>query len=68
MTLYNLKKNLKILIENKKVILFVNNVYLFLIKETREGEILIIANANFFIYNNLADLIKEYNNFKFIIY
>ena len=43
MTLHNLKKNLNISIENRRVILFVNNVHLFLIRETREGEILIVV-------------------------
>ena len=51
------KKNLKYLIENSKVI-----------KELKvELKILIIINTNLFIRDNLIDLIKEYNNFKFII-
>ena len=37
MTLHNLKKNLKIPIENKKVILFVNNVHLFFDKGDARG-------------------------------
>ena len=42
-------------------------IYFFLIRETREGEILIIANINLFIRDNLIDLIKERSNSKFII-
>ena len=44
-----------------------NNVYLFLIRETREGEILIIINTNLFIRDNLIDLTKERSNSKLII-
>ena len=44
-----------------------NNVHLFLIRETREGEILIITNANLFTRDDLAGLIKERSNPKLII-
>ena len=44
-----------------------NNVYLFLIRETREGEILMVADANLFTRDDLVDLIKERSNSKFII-
>ena len=38
-----------------------------LIREAREGEILIIADANLFTRDNLAGLIKERSNSEFII-
>ena len=44
-----------------------NNVYLFLMRETRESEILMIADANLFTRDNLVDLIKERSNPKFIV-
>ena len=39
----------------------------FLMRETREGEILIVADANLFTRDNLADLIKERSEPEFII-
>ena len=44
-----------------------NNVYLFLIRERRESEILMVANTNLFTRDNLVDLIKERSNSKLII-
>ena len=36
-------------------------------REMREGEILIVMNANLFIRDNLVDLIKERSELEFII-
>ena len=40
---------------------------IFLIRETRENEILIVINANLFTRNNLVDLIKKRSELEFII-
>ena len=44
--------------KNKKVILYINNIYLFF---------LIVTNTNLFIYDKLVNLIKERSESKFII-
>ena len=36
-------------------------------REIQKSEILIVINANLFIYNNLVDLIKERSELEFII-
>ena len=44
-----------------------NNIYLIFDKEAREGEILMITDANLFTRDNLAGLIKERSELEFII-